>query len=201
MESCDILLIAGDILPDDNQEGWFENTFTEWLEKVPASEVVFIGGNHDFFFSSDKFARGRDIKSKKVIYLEDSGHNFRGIKIWGTPWVENLPQWAFSGEKDENRSNFEKIPEGVDIVLSHGPIKGVHDRAQNQNLGSSSLGGQIQRVAPSLFVSGHIHEEAGKRSDLGNTVFINAGLSDTNPEPIKIKATRKGDRLLIAKDD
>ena len=50
---CDLLLIAGDVCPVWNhdrkfQAFWLRNDFTDWLKEQPATDIIGIGGNHDF---------------------------------------------------------------------------------------------------------------------------------------------------------
>lgn len=53
IEPCDLLLIAGDICPDDfvrpdspDHLHWLDSTFRDWLRGVPAQRIVGIAGNH-----------------------------------------------------------------------------------------------------------------------------------------------------------
>lgn len=197
---CDLLLIAGDICPENNQKEWLSSEFKDWVQSLNAQKIVAIGGNHDKYLGKRSFKSFLGIE--KVTYLEDSQTDFLGLSIWGTPWVDNLgSNWAFAGDNMANSEKFKMIPDKVDIVLSHGPIKGVGDFGMGQNLGSSSLGGQIQRVAPALFVFGHIHEGAGSVDKIGRTTFVNASYVDEkyNPvqAPISIKAYRDQSGLTI----
>jgi hypothetical protein len=54
VEPCDVLLLAGDLVPLEAQEDtglswrWFSEVFAKWVDEVPAGEVVAIAGNHDF---------------------------------------------------------------------------------------------------------------------------------------------------------
>ncbi len=51
--ASDILLIAGDVCPDDHveaQAAWLDTQFRRWLEGLAVDSVVAIAGNHDFVF-------------------------------------------------------------------------------------------------------------------------------------------------------
>lgn len=56
VEECDIFLICGDIMPLNIQLNmpksrlWLQNTFIPWANGLPCKHVVFIAGNHDFWF-------------------------------------------------------------------------------------------------------------------------------------------------------
>ena len=51
---CDIVIIAGDILPLNIQRdkikstAWLCNEFKNWCNFLKCSKVIFIAGNHDF---------------------------------------------------------------------------------------------------------------------------------------------------------
>ncbi|HEX3804322.1 MAG TPA: hypothetical protein VHV75_15915 [Solirubrobacteraceae bacterium] len=54
VEPCDVLFLAGDLVPlevqedDQRSKRWLSEVFARWLDEVPAAEVVGIAGNHDF---------------------------------------------------------------------------------------------------------------------------------------------------------
>lgn len=55
---CDLLLIAGDVCPVWNhrlpfQRKWLRETFTPWLESLPARKIVGVWGNHDSIAESN----------------------------------------------------------------------------------------------------------------------------------------------------
>ncbi|MES2461809.1 MAG: hypothetical protein V4671_14590 [Armatimonadota bacterium] len=60
----------------------------------------------------------------------------------------------------------------MDIVLSHGPPKGVLDGPGRW--GSPGLLAYMERHQPRLVVCGHIHECGGKQERIGETLVINA---------------------------
>ena len=99
---------------------------------------------------------------KNVHYLRDSMIEIDGLKIYGTPWTPPFYDWAFMAEETELDRKFSGIPEGIDILLSHGPAYGLADAITERfdigkNCGSHSLLKHVQRVMPTYFFSGHIH--------------------------------------------
>ena len=85
LEGGDLLLIAGDLTARDEPHEIEE--FKEWLRKQSYSKKVLIGGNHDnFFFNLENPA----VYFDEAIYLCDSGTEFEGLKIWGSPWTKNF---------------------------------------------------------------------------------------------------------------
>lgn len=183
----DLLIIAGDVLPDDNQEVWVIDQFRKWLIDLPVKETVFIAGNHDFYFQTESWRSGSFgasfFQEVGATYLEDEGYQFDDFKIWGTPWVQNLTGWAFVAEDHLARERFSMIPSDTDIVISHGPINGIFDRVGRENVGSKILASQIEKISPRLFVSGHIHEDGGSIRDISKTTFVNASLMNPAYKP------------------
>lgn len=178
---CDLLLIGGDVCPDflgpisggagydapdrgaGRQANWLNSDFREWLDRIPAKQVVGIAGNHDFVFEH-QFLVPRNLR---WVYLEDNTVNVGGVRIAGVPWVPNLPFWAFHATAPAMRLAFENV-EPCDILLSHGPPYTILDEAPakygsaaGEHVGSTSAVNAMKRVRPSYFICGHIHEGYG----------------------------------------
>jgi Icc-related predicted phosphoesterase len=181
--ACDLLLIAGDICPVTNhdvdfQEGWLRAEFRIWLERVPARKIVFIAGNHDFIFEQHQDFLPADYPG---TYLQDSGIEWEGLHIWGTPWQPWFFDWAFNLREPELEKKWELIPDGTDILIVHGPPRdygdGVPERVGIRHTGSPSLLERIRQIQPKLVVFGHIHEGRGEWR-IGDTVLTNATILD-----------------------
>jgi Icc-related predicted phosphoesterase len=190
---CDILLIAGDISPFKGdhgfyeQRGWFQDDFVKnhlRRYRYKAKHVVFVAGNHDTYlgesYISDSNGAIRSILPKDVHYLCNDSVVINGVKIYGSPWV-NLPKWAnmgppvwnFAGGEDHLREIYSKMPNDVDIVLSHGPAFGFCDiilddvinernllmwKSPPDRLGSMAFRQRLlDGVKAKYVISGHIH--------------------------------------------
>lgn len=168
IEPCNILLIAGDICPIrshnlEDQREWLLNTFSGWLRNVPADHIVGIAGNHDFVFESDP-ALARELP---WTYLIDEHVDIEGLRIFGTPWVPNLRNWAFYGGQD-GCAIFKngRFPENIDVLLSHGPMRGFGDTVGPLGGGPVEVGciymrERVRDLKPRAFVCGHVHEGYG----------------------------------------
>lgn len=169
----DILLICGDIVPlpyqrnNDKSALWFENTFTEWIDKLSVKHVVAIGGNHDFYLYEMWKAHGSGwippVKSEKFHYLLDSYCDIEGIRIYGTPWCTGLPNWAFDLDTHWDRDYFIKTMQVCDILISHMPPKLgglglVHQPGWNymKDFSSDELAEAIHYGTKYVFC-GHVH--------------------------------------------
>lgn len=166
---CDILIIAGDLCPDFRRDGehyqqakWLRLVFTNWLRDLPARKVIVIAGNHDFIWEYEWEKHKVMRRNDAFEYLEDSSTVFEGLTIHGSPWVPNLPGWAFFAEEAVIYNKLQKIPANVDVLVTHGPPFGILDRATRRvDAGSRSLRELVLDRKPKLHVFGHIHEAYG----------------------------------------
>jgi Icc-related predicted phosphoesterase len=183
--SCDLLLIAGDVsfaFKGDlaAKQAFLAGEFKAWLDRVPATDVVLVAGNHDQSIEAWGLPHGL-----RCHYLEDAGVELAGLKLWGTPWQPWFYDWAFNAPRRDGEaflaSKFDLIPDDTDVVICHGPPRGFGDyngRPDGQpHVGSTALTEALERSQPRLMVCGHIHSGYG-RYRLGATEVINAALVD-----------------------
>ena len=190
----DVLLHAGDFTQTGGQNE--VKHFIDFLDRVrdQFKQMIVIAGNHDLTFDVDNYDSTRGIASmfhagksfdlqaikeslkQKCTYLEDEETDVSGIKIYGTPWQPEFGGWGFNLKRgDECLEKWNSIPDGVDILITHGPPLGHGDRCQDgMRAGCAELLSTIQeRVKPKYHIFGHIHEGYGITTD-GATNYINA---------------------------
>jgi Icc-related predicted phosphoesterase len=170
----DIIIHAGDI--SDHGIGREVEDFLQWFDGLKFRHKIFIAGNHDFYFEKEP-GKVQTTIPPGVIYLQDSGVEVEGLKIWGspvTPWFFN---WAFNRHRgDAIKKHWKLIPAGTDILITHGPAFGVVDRGKNgEHLGCKDLCETITELKIPLHICGHIHEAHGN-AERGNTRFINCSV-------------------------
>lgn len=205
----DLLILAGDYTAADKLTQWVE--FFKWLKEQPYRKKVLIAGNHDNFFESGFPKTQKETNELQEVqsflseigemdetpdfqYLCDSGTEFEGLKIWGTPWTPwfhgvNPKCKAFMKSDEKLDSKFSLIPEGIDILITHGPMRHILDASRDgYACGSSSLREHIDRIIPRFHVFGHIHEQGGSQlmyNGIGsNTWCINCSYVDENYRPV-----------------
>lgn len=197
LEGGDLLIVAGDLTRDDNISSIIE--FKNWIMGLSKTykKIVCIAGNHDnwieemYMMNSDKYSWDNSL----IAYLQDSGTEFEGLKIWGSPWTKSFPGMnpkckAFTVETDEELAEkWALIPEDTEILVTHSPPLGAKDYTTFQNgklimgYGSSSLGKMIGKIKPRLHVFGHIHEAYGTDQN-STTKFVNASHVNEFYEPV-----------------
>ena len=108
--------------------------------------------------------------------MQDSGIEWEGLKIWGTPWQPWFMDWAFNLREPELKKKWELIPADTDILVLHGPPHGLGDAVLEDHgvyhTGSPSLLERIKIIEPKLAVFGHIHEGRGQWQ-ISSTVLAN----------------------------
>jgi Icc-related predicted phosphoesterase len=170
LPKCDILIIAGDICPHfDRRPGtdkdiagqlyWLETTFQDWLVKQPVKKVLAIWGNHDWVGE-------RHTPQLPWILLQEDELILDGLRIFGTPYTPTFYNWAFMEDEDKLEQRFKHIPEGLDILISHGPPRWCCDRSFGSNsphVGSNALYNRLRTMEnpPKDLICGHIHGGRG----------------------------------------
>lgn len=182
----DVLVHAGDF--SLNGRPHEIEQFFGWLARQPHPYKVVIAGNHDLLFESEP-GRARAMVPGNVLYLEDSGCEIEGVRIWGSPWQPFFMNWAFNLETEvELKTKWDLIPMDTDVLVTHGPPFGILDECcDGRRVGSAALAGAVREIDPQLHLFGHIHESYGLRSDpagQAGTTFVNACICDQVYRPV-----------------
>ncbi len=185
----DLLIVAGDLTARDDYQEW--KVFFDWIRPLNYRRKVVVCGNHDRFM---EYNPGYMVDDCSFDYLCDSGTEFEGLKIWGSPWTlrfegENPAAMAFTCETEEELAEkWALIPNDVDILVTHSPPFSVLDTTKNnEQVGSASLMGEhLARLRPRLWVMGHIHEAYGQDGPYtwNKTKYVNASHVNERYEPV-----------------
>lgn len=188
---CDILLIAGDIVPLEEQDSlrrsliWFEHVFLPHIKTLACKKCFFIGGNHDFFLTADMASYINAIikyhgLSKKLVYLLDDTVEYKGLRIYGCPWIVSPRGWAFYSSCP--KWIYSRIPANLDILLCHqaplidGVGKSNIGTKNEKEWGSPELAYAITKSAPRYVFCGHIHSGNHAGVTIDNTTIYNVSL-------------------------
>jgi Icc-related predicted phosphoesterase len=114
-----------------------------------------------------------------IIYLENDLVEIEGLKIYGSPYTPQYGKWAFMRERgDEIARIWDKIPDGLDILITHGPPKGIMDIGRGKvSAGCYDLLKKVVEVKPTYHLFGHMHMCQGIEKHYGIT-FINSAMVD-----------------------
>ena len=170
-------------------------SFGRWFRELPHKYKIFTPGNHDWMFQRNRMMAlsllnqgliGNERKDA-VLYLEDSMVTIEGLKIYGSPWQPTFMDWAFNLDQEEIARQWAKIPEGLDILVTHGPPRPILDQSfplqNSEHLGCPSLMTHVERAKPKIHVFGHIHGGYGEAKYV-NTHFINAAICNEDYRPV-----------------
>jgi Icc-related predicted phosphoesterase len=208
---CDALLIVGDICPDfgargpekltsygletsgEQQADWLMTTFREWLNDLTERDILVLSiwGNHDFVGEHKPLVDSLFLPwtllqdETKVIKFKDG----QELSIHGTPWVPNLPNWAFYASPMMLKARADAIPRNLDILMAHGPPYGYGDMVGPKFGGPVRVGdealayhAETSRLA-STILCGHIHEDGGSYRINDHTLVRNVSYVDENYKP------------------
>lgn len=152
-ENIDILICAGDGI-----QGFSEKEFPHflrWYASIPAKLRIFVAGNHEIFF--DLYPqRAKSFIPSEITLLENQEIEFDGIRfcsVVARPYLKNEVQ----------------IPENVDFLITHAPIKGILD----DDIGCPNLRTLVTESAPKYHIFGHIHRQGLQQWQGEKTIFCN----------------------------
>jgi len=156
----DLLVHAGDL----TRIGRLEEieAVADWLRSQPHRHKVVIAGNHDLGFEKQP-KRARAALGEGLTYLQDARVTLDGVTIWGSPWQPEFFSWAFNLPRGPALAErWAAVPEGVDVLVTHGPPQGFGDQVHGQRVGCADLRAALPRIRPALHLYGHIHEDGGQ---------------------------------------
>ncbi|TVY73133.1 Metallophosphoesterase domain-containing protein [Lachnellula suecica] len=118
-----------------------------------------------------------------VTYLSEGIHTFTlqsgaRFSLYASPYQPKFGDWASGYGRGEDRFNTAEqaaagvtsiaenpVPNfpGIDVVITHGPPRGILDESPHGNLGCESLMRALKRCRPRMHCFGHIHEGYGAK--------------------------------------
>jgi len=203
---CDIFIHSGD-WSGMGRESETRN-FAKWLNKLEAEYIVVVPGNHEVEFEKNLPHSLNWILDEcpRAHILIDRTIDIEGIKIHGSPVTPYFFDWAWNRSiRDDGmiyqppryggggsvfkqvphiKPHWDMIPEGTNILVTHGPPKGILDELvfpdgtpKGEHVGCPHLLDRIKEIKPDIHIFGHIHCAAGE-THIDGTSFYNAALCD-----------------------
>lgn len=154
----DLILSCGDLTPE----------YLSSLEKEFSVPLFYIRGNHDIRYHNNLLAKCTNIHAQLIRY---NGIRFLGLE--GSHWYNGGP---VQYREHEMHSLLMKLAPrlwfsgGIDIVISHAPIRFVNDENDLCHRGFECFYKIINRYEPQFFIHGHIHRNFKALSDRITTV-------------------------------
>jgi len=186
----DIIVHSGDF---SNYYDIYKNepealNFLYWYGSLDIRYKVLIAGNHDAF----AFHRGKELRELcqqyNIIYLENESVTIEGFKFYGSPITPEFHNWYFMKSRHKLDEFWKNIPNDTDILVVHGPPKGILDLSYSKGnalefCGDKSLLNHcLGRLNLKLCLFGHIHNNDGiinagtTKLSVKDTIFSNGSV-------------------------
>lgn len=200
IDPCDILLICGDVSPLEIQKdytqmiSWLFKDFRKWIEEMPCDRVIMTPGNHDYLFQKICKEYGITELFGKLYILVDAEFNHydsnddKWYKIYGTPQCKQFGNWPYMPGNSRLDDFYSKIPEDVDILISHDSpqIGQVGNILEDKNsfypfgrpAGNIDLTNACYHKLPKYVLSGHVHSGDHELKEYSDMKFANVSLLD-----------------------
>lgn len=182
----DVLVHAGDLTMSGTVTQVSQASY--WLNSLPHKHKIVIAGNHDWLFERNR-VKAVSLLGDKITYLQDSGIEIDGVKFWGSPVQPIFFNWAFNrGRGEDIRQHWDLIPRGTDVLITHGPPRGILDQASaainTEHCGCDDLLTALNWFGPKIHVFGHIHGGYGMQKVMGNITCYNASIVNEAYKPV-----------------
>ena len=191
---CDIIIHCGDEANSKDSETNLTESkdFFDWYSRLPIKYKLFVPGNHSC-------AIYRNILKQEyypeIEFLIDRSVDIHGIRIYGSPWTPSYGNCLSFMRKRHLMSEIWKNLPLCDILVTHGPPKGILDLSPDRETdkpvqcGCKSLYNRVMEIKPIIHAFGHIHEIPGclnrgilERDDIK---FINCACLNHKTKEIK----------------
>jgi len=180
---CDLLIIAGDLMTVGSMNELIEFNAFLGRNRHLYDQCIVTPGNHDKILERE-LPLAKTILTNAQI-LVDEPYTYAGLKIWASPWTPTFFNWYYMKDRGGDiRQVWDLIPDGLDILVTHGPPYGIMDVTDGrygppQSVGCEQLRKKLDTMEqpPRYHIFGHIHSGYGQVT-IGDTTFINASLCD-----------------------
>lgn len=201
--SLDAIIVAGDYSNSrDRLKNYGEtHDFLSWLDLVPCRDKIVVAGNHDIYTEYDRRIIS-EAGIEGLTYLEHSvgiiGKSPHSIKVFGSPYTPSFGQgWAFNRSSSKLDAYWQEIPPDIDILVTHGPPKGILDLSHNidghlEYCGDKALLNHVLRIRPRYHIFGHIHNTPEGDINHGIRQFNNLPITFVNASCVTDREFDKG---------
>lgn len=166
LDDIDLIISCGDLKPE----------YLSFLVTLAHAPLYYVHGNHDGRYAQTPPEGCESIDGKIIEY--------NGLRIMGLGGsrVYSKGPHQYSEKKMRRRIFRMRLPlwcyDGVDLIVTHAPVRGYGDAEDRAHLGFSSFLDLLDKYAPKYLVHGHVHAryEPGLKRErqYKNTRIINA---------------------------
>lgn len=150
LEGVDLIVSCGDL-----PARYLEHIVT--LANVP---LVYVQGNHDTAYDENP--------PEGCVSIDGQFRDFRGLRIMGLGGSirYNNEVHGFTEAEMARRAArmalMASATGGVDLVVTHAPLRGFGDLDDLPHRGFEALGRLVERTKPRWLLHGHVHMEYGR---------------------------------------
>lgn len=166
LDGIDLIISCGDLSPE----------YLSFLVTMGRAPLLYVHGNHD-----GKYAK-RPPEGCQCI--EDTVVNINGVRILGLGGCQRYGPGPHQYTEDEMKRRIRRLRwkiwlhRGVDIVVTHAPVRGLGDEDHITHRGFNSFHKLLEKAKPLYWAYGHVHLSYGiqhKRIiEHNGTTLINA---------------------------
>lgn len=153
--------------------------------RLPANvPILFVPGNHEVGLRP-RMNRMRTLVEQyreswgEIHVLVDGAIEIGGRMFYGSPWTPPFHDWAFMKPEADLAKVFSGMPQGIDLLITHGPPRGILDPGyRTPYAGSLALLEAVSTRNVKHHVFGHLHGAGGQTVEMGDTQFYNVAACD-----------------------
>ena len=182
-------------------------SFLTWMQEQTKKYRLVIGGhgNHELgpYEDREHFNELKTVFAPDVIWphMRVFTDPVTSLNFFFSPYVTTINgRCAFEASPSEYQEIVKRIPDNVDILISHGPpfnildtfVRHSIDWDSQQNdyahtsrefkIGSKVLAERIKEIEPKLVCFGHCHENGGQTVEIDGTIYVNGAVLNENYE-------------------
>lgn len=182
LKGIDLILAAGDL----------KANYLEFLVTMANKPLIYVCGNHDGLYQNAP-PEGCECADDKLLTV----NGLRILGLGGSGWYSGGPyQYTERQMLRRIRKLRRKIKKagGVDIILTHAPVRGYGDDDSPAHRGFEAFLPLIDELHPAYLIHGHVHMnyryDARRIFQRGDTVIVNAFgrcVIDTEADPSAIR--------------
>ena len=135
-------------------------TYLEHIVTLANVPLVYVQGNHDTAYD--------DHAPEGCVSIDGQLRDFRGLRVMGlggsiryNDEVHGFTE-AEMARKAARMALLASATGGVDLVVTHAPLRGYGDLDDLHHRGFEALGRLVERTRPRYLLHGHVHLEYGR---------------------------------------
>lgn len=145
LEGTEFIISAGDL----------KASYLEYLTSVSNKDLFYVHGNHDDHYDSNP--------PEGCVCIDDDLVIYKGIRILGLGGSYKYSDRKYQYSESEMKRRIRRIKwkirkaKGVDIIVTHAPIKGYGDLNDYAHQGFECFKELLEKYEPKYWLYGHVH--------------------------------------------